>query len=93
MSTYCTLVAWLIFAPTSNSVFTTSKCPLQLAVYNGLQRSNSMLVSKSRISILILLFPLKTFAFIREHQVYIMPGTRPLNLFGGYGLWLYAGEG
>ena len=24
---------------------------------------------------------------------YTMPGTTPLNLFGGYGLWLYAGQG
>ena len=39
MSTYCTWVAWLILAPASNSVFTTSRCPLILAPYNGLQPS------------------------------------------------------
>ena len=32
-----TLSAWLILAPASNSVFTTSRYPYQLATYNGLQ--------------------------------------------------------
>ena len=32
-----TLSAWLIFAPASNSVLTTSRCPFSLAPFNGLQ--------------------------------------------------------
>ena len=32
-----TSVTWLILAPASNSVFTTSRCPSKLAPYNGLQ--------------------------------------------------------
>ena len=32
-----TFMAWLILAPASNSVFTTSRCPQKHAAYNGLQ--------------------------------------------------------